>query len=87
MSQSVSLPFRIPPAKAAALDELAEATDRPRSWLLEQALDAYLEAQAWQVGHIRQGLAEIDRGEVVDHEAVADWLSTWGTPGERAAPR
>ena len=78
MPSSTSVSFRIAPKKVQQLDELAKRTDRPRSWLLEQALDAYLEAHAWQVQHISEGLAELRRGEGVAHEDVRDWILGWG---------
>ena len=86
MPPSTAVSFRIPPDKAEQLEALAKQTDRPRSWLLEQALDAYLEAHAWQVRHIREGLAELRRGEHVAHEEVVDWLATWGSASGEDGP-
>ena len=60
--------------------------DRPRSWLLERALDDYLELQAWQVAEIRKGMEEIHQGRGVPHEEVVAWLETWGTGGETEPP-
>jgi predicted transcriptional regulator len=77
MAGSTSLSFRVPEETAKRLDALAEATDRPRSWLLEQALESYLEVQAWQVEHIRQGLADLDAGRTVPHEEVVEMLKSW----------
>ena len=86
MVSNPALSFRVDPKKARAIDELAKATDRPRSWHLEQALDSYLEAQAWQVKHVQEGLKELQAGESVAHEDVAAWLSRWGTPDEGRPP-
>ncbi|MCH7487808.1 MAG: CopG family ribbon-helix-helix protein [Proteobacteria bacterium] len=86
MPSNKPLSFRVDPKKARAIDELAKATDRPRSWHLEQALDAYLEAQAWQVKHVQEGLKELQAGESVAHEDVAAWLSRWGTSDEGRPP-
>jgi predicted transcriptional regulator len=72
MAGTTSLSFRVSDETAERLDALAVATDRPRSWLLEQALDSYLEVQAWQVEHIRQGLAELDAGLGIPHEEVVE---------------
>ena len=33
-----------------------------------------------------EGLAQLDAGEGVAHEDVAEWLKTWGTPQEQLAP-
>ena len=88
MPRSVPLSLRISADKALRIKALAKATDRPKSWLLEQALDAYLESQAWQVARIERGLAEVRRGEAVPHQAAAEWLAGWGG-GDRGgkAPR
>jgi putative acetyltransferase len=84
---SATLSFRVDIDKARRLDELATATARPKSWLLEQALDAYLETQAWQVAHIEKGLKELDRGEGVPHAEVAPWLKSWGRKPSRKRRR
>lgn len=86
MASSVSVSFRIAEEKAQAIDRLSKAVDRPRSWLLEQALDAYLDAHEWQVGHIERGLQEARSGAGTAHEDVAAWLESWGADVERPAP-
>ncbi len=87
MPQSVSVSFRIPAEKARLIDQLSQATARSRSWLLEQALDAYLESQSWQVTHIEKGLDELQRGDSVPHETAVDIIERWGTDDERAPSR
>ena len=87
MAQTSSISFRLAPDKAQRLDALAKATDRPRSWLLEQAVDAYLDHQAWQIGEIKKGLADIRDGNTIAHEDVAGWLESWGCDEERDPPR
>ena len=86
MARSVPLSLRISEDKARRIEALAKATDRPISWLLEQALDAYLESQARQVARIERGLAEVRRGEAVAHDAVAEWLAGWGGDREGEPP-
>ena len=87
MVRSVPLSLRISEDKARRIEALAKATDRPKSWLLEQALDAYLESQAWQVARIERGLSEVRRGQAVAHGAVAEWLAGWGGDREGKPPR
>ena len=86
MPQVHSLSFRTSAEQARKLDRLMEATQRPRSWLLQQALDDYLERQAWQIDQIAKGLDELRDGHGVSHKPVADWLTTWGDDDEGAAP-
>jgi len=80
-TQAVS--FRIRSEKVAELERLAKATDRPRSWHMEQALDSYLEVQAWQIAQIEKSMAEMDSGKGIPHEKIKKELSNWGK-GNRA---
>ena len=43
---SKSLSVRIPEATAQALEELAKATDRPKTYFIEKALESYLAEHA-----------------------------------------
>jgi len=52
------------------LDSMAESLDRSRNYLVNQAIKEYLEAHAWQIEKITQGIAAADRGELVDHNQV-----------------
>ncbi len=46
------------------IDALAAAMDRSRNYVVVQALQAYLDANAWQIARIRDGLAAADAGQV-----------------------
>lgn len=85
-SESVVLSVRVSPEKAAALEELAESTDRSKQWLLERAVDAFLLTQAWQIEAIEEGIAAAEAGEKVPHDQVREWLLTWGKEDERKPP-
>lgn len=62
---------RIPPEKQRQLDALAEVLDRSRNWVVSDAIDQYLNVQAWQIAQIRHGIEEADRGELIPHEEVS----------------
>lgn len=62
--------MRVEDNTRSALDALADALDRDRSYLVNEALDAYLETHRWQVEHIKQGLREADAGQFVDERQV-----------------
>lgn len=78
--------LRLPDETAEAFDKLAAETGSSREALLREAADAYL---AWieqrRVG-VGRGLADAEAGRVVEHEAVARWLRSWGTPDELPPP-
>ncbi|MCU1286477.1 MAG: CopG domain protein DNA-binding domain protein [Acidobacteriales bacterium] len=67
---STTLSVRVDPELEAQLSDLAQATDRPKSWHLEQALKNYLEMQAWQIAHIRKAIQAADSGDLVSHDQV-----------------
>jgi predicted transcriptional regulator len=52
------------------LDYLAGSLDRSRNYLVNQALKEYLNAHAWQLEKIIQGIAVAERGELIDHDDV-----------------
>ncbi len=65
--------------KLAQLDVLRSDGDgrRSRNNVVNDAIDLYLELHSWQIGHIRKGLEEADRGEYVpraEMEAFFDEL-------------
>ena len=51
-----TITVRVEPEIRGALDSLATALDRDRSYVINEALAAYIETHSWQVEHIRQGL-------------------------------
>jgi len=72
-----TISFRLESEKVSALDTLANSLDRDRSYLLGEAVQAYLDTQQWQLEQIRAGIAEADAGRVVDHRRVKAMASRW----------
>lgn len=54
---------RLDPAKRAELDALARSVTRDRSFLINEAIDAYLAVHRWQVAEIEDGLQQANAGE------------------------
>ena len=44
------------------LDQLASSLDRPRAWLIEQAIARYIDEEVWQVAAITEALSEYRTG-------------------------
>lgn len=65
-----TLNVRIEPETREALDAIAEALDRDRSHVVNEALAAYVETHRWQVDHIRKGLREAESGKFVSGAGV-----------------
>jgi predicted transcriptional regulator len=60
-----TLTVRVDAQTREALDAVAASLDRDRSYVVNEAIAAYLDVHQWHVQHIRQGLAEADAGQFV----------------------
>ncbi len=87
MNPTTQLTIEVPVAVKERLEEMARASSRSKRSLIQGALIAFLDLYDWQVEAIRQGVADADAGRVINHEAVAAWLESWGTENELPAPR
>ncbi|OGG40297.1 hypothetical protein A2118_02335 [Candidatus Kaiserbacteria bacterium GWA2_50_9] len=57
-----TITFRIPTRKRTELDRVADELLRDRSFVLNEAVDAYLDTKQWQVAHIETGLKDAKVG-------------------------
>ncbi|MDO3377760.1 CopG family ribbon-helix-helix protein [Geoalkalibacter halelectricus] len=66
--------FRLPADTRERIERLARATRRSRTFVIEEAINRYLDLNEWQIAEIEQGLEEARTGKVVPHEEiVAKW--------------
>lgn len=75
LKQTVS--FRLDSDKVEALDDLAKALDRDRTYLLNAAVDAYLDVQQWQIEHVKAAIKQADAGELIEHDEVRTRAAKW----------
>ncbi len=47
--QSATTTVRLDPETRAQLDKMAEQIDRPRAWIIKEAVAQYLEREAWHL--------------------------------------
>ena len=59
------------------LDRLRKELARPRSWLIAEAVQRYLDAEEWFFDAVRQGIESADAGRTVGHGDVARWVEGW----------
>ena len=52
------------------IDGVARAINRSRAWVINQAVERYLDYEEWFVAAVKEGLKESKDGAVVEHEAV-----------------
>ena len=77
---------RLDAARHDQVATIAIALDRPKSWLIEQALRDFLAIQQWQLAAIEEGIRAADAGRVVAHDDVLAWVRSWGQPDELPMP-
>jgi len=74
----VPISARIVKSLSDGLDELAEATNRKKSFLIEDAIMRYLEEQAWQISAIKDGIKQADDGVFVPDSEIDSLLKNYG---------
>jgi predicted transcriptional regulator len=72
-----TITMRIDEEKKAALDAIAASLDRDRSYVINQAIDAYLELQQWQITEIKKTVAEADEGKFANDQQVRAFFEKW----------
>ena len=77
-STEKTISFRAAADKIDTLDSLAAAQDRPRSYLINEAIANYIELHAYQDALVRKGMEEMRKGRVVSHEEVVKRLKKTG---------
>lgn len=72
-----TITFRIDTEKTQAVDAIAAGLDRDRSYILNEAVDAYLEAHRWQIEHVREGLRQAKAGKFASEDEVKRAFARW----------
>ena len=72
---SEHLSLRIPSITKQKLEELANATGRTKAFLALDAIEKYLEVEAWQISAIKDGLNDIQNDETI---ALDEVKTRWG---------
>ncbi len=60
------------------IDGLASTLSRSRSWVIKQAIERFLAYEEWFVQEVKDGLKEVDRGEIATDDEVAAGFRKWG---------
>jgi predicted transcriptional regulator len=87
MGETTTLKIELSTATAERLDQLARSTNRSTTALAEQALERFLDVEAWQAAAIDEAIAEADAGgPFLAHEDMVRWLESWGSDNELPPP-
>jgi predicted transcriptional regulator len=72
-----TITFRLDPEKREALDEIAAGLDRDRTYVLNEAIELYLELHRWQITHILEGIRQADAEEFATDDEVEAAFARW----------
>jgi predicted transcriptional regulator len=79
MAEKDTLTFRTDRKQKQALDAIASMLQRDRSFVINEAIEAYVELHAWQAAHIEQGLEQARQGKFASEQRVKRVLKKLGT--------
>jgi len=86
-AKSRVLTAHVPILLADQVDELAERLERSRGWIVKQALSTWIAQEEERNRLIYEALADVDAGNVIDHEAVQAWADSLSTNDPLPLPR
>jgi len=69
----------LPLPLADKIDQFSEQLDRPRGWIVKQALAQWVEQEEERDRLTREALADVDAGRLIDHARVKAWADRLGT--------
>lgn len=75
---STTMTIRLEPELKQRLDQLANATNRSKSFLAVEALRDFIELNEWQIQEINEAISEADKGEFASDEQVNKISTKWG---------
>lgn len=74
---STTMTIRLEPELKERLDQLANATQRSKSYLAVEALRDFIELNEWQVREIKEAIKEADGGDFATEKALAKTRKRW----------
>jgi predicted transcriptional regulator len=77
----------VPIDLAEKVDQLAGRLDRSRGWIIKQALSAWIDQEEERNRLTREALADVDAGNVVDHQTVQAWVDSLSSGQPLPVPR
>ena len=71
-SKSVTIAARVEADLDSALERLASATGRSKSWLINEALRSYIASEQQFLAAVDEGKQALLNGKILDHAAVVE---------------
>ncbi len=81
------LTAHVPRQLAEKVDEYAARLERSRGWIVKQALTAWVAQEEERSRLTHEALADVDAGQVIDHQAVQAWAESLDDEEPLAVPQ
>lgn len=81
--RSSTVTARIDAETNSKLEQLAKATVRSKSFLVAEAIRAFVQDHSWQIQAIEKGIQEADAGKFATDEDVHAVFAKWEAGGEQ----
>jgi predicted transcriptional regulator len=77
----------VPLPLAEKVDQLAARLERSRGWVVKQALSAWVNQEEDRHRLTLEALADVDAGDLVDHDVVQAWADSLNTDEPLPVPK
>ncbi|MCL2344945.1 MAG: ribbon-helix-helix domain-containing protein [Desulfobulbus sp.] len=81
------LTAHVPLLLANKVDQIASRLERSRGWIMKQALSVWIAQEEERDRLTQEALADVDAGQVIDHQAVQAWAASLDTDQPLPVPR
>ena len=77
----------IPVPLAEKVEHLAQRLERSKAWVVKQALTSWVELEEERYRLTLEALADVDAGNLVDHQQVQAWANSLDSDRPLPVPR
>jgi predicted transcriptional regulator len=81
------LTAHVPLLLAEKIDQIAARLERSRGWIVKQALTAWVDQEEERRLLTQEAMADVDAGNVIDHQSVQAWANSLDTDTPLPVPR
>lgn len=83
---SATFSMRMDANTKSSLEAEAKRRDRSTAYVVNEAIQSYLDKQAYKRESLLAAIEEADKGIFISEEAMDKWMESWGTENELPAP-
>ncbi len=81
------LTAHVPLSLAEKVEAMASRLERSRGWVVKQALAAWVDQEEERHRMTLEALADVDAGQVIDHQAIKAWADSLATDAPLPPPK